>query len=388
MPPHGPPDRPSAASRSPPSTAPPTCPSTTRATSAIPGEPPFTRGVHPTMYRGRLWTMRQYAGFGTARADQRALPLPARAGPDRALGRVRPADADGLRLRPRRAPRRGRPGRRGDLDARRHGGAARRAAARPGLHLDDDQRHRADPAGVLRRGGRSSAACPRAKLGGHGAERHAQGVHRARHLHLSARAVAAPDHRRVRVLRARSCRSGTRSRSRGYHIREAGATAVQELAFTLADGARLRARPRVDRGLDVDAFAPRLSFFFNAHNHLFEEVAKFRAARRLWARLHARALRRAATRAALMLRFHTQTAGSTLTAQQPLVNVVRTTVQALAAVLGGTQSLHTNSLRRGARPAHRRGGAAGAAHPAGARLRERRRRHRRSARAARTSSRR
>jgi len=128
----------------------------------------------------------------------------------------------------------------------------------------------------------------------------------------------------------------------GYHIREAGSTAVQEVAFTLADAAAY-VESAVAAGLKVDEFAPRLSFFFNAHNNLLEEVAKFRAARRLWARImrerfHARDPR------SLMLRFHTQTAGSTLTAQQPEVNVVRTTIQALAAVLGGTQSLHTNAL--------------------------------------------
>jgi methylmalonyl-CoA mutase, N-terminal domain len=128
----------------------------------------------------------------------------------------------------------------------------------------------------------------------------------------------------------------------GYHIREAGATAVQELAFTLAD-AIAYVEAAIKAGLNVDEFAPRISFFFNAHNNLFEEIAKFRAARRLWARLmrerfHARDPR------SLMLRFHAQTAGSTLTAQQPEVNVVRTTIQALSAVLGGTQSLHTNAM--------------------------------------------
>jgi methylmalonyl-CoA mutase N-terminal domain/subunit len=128
----------------------------------------------------------------------------------------------------------------------------------------------------------------------------------------------------------------------GYHIREAGATAVQELAFTLAD-AIAYVDAAIKAGLSVDEFAPRISFFFNAHNNLLEEIAKFRAARRLWARLmrerfHARDPR------SMMLRFHAQTAGSTLTAQQPEVNVVRTTIQALAAVLGGTQSLHTNAM--------------------------------------------
>jgi methylmalonyl-CoA mutase N-terminal domain/subunit len=128
----------------------------------------------------------------------------------------------------------------------------------------------------------------------------------------------------------------------GYHIREAGSTAAQEIAFTLADGIAY-VEAAVSVGLAVDAFAPRLSFFFNAHNNLLEEVAKFRAARRLWAKIM-RDRFGARDAKSMMLRFHTQTAGSTLTAQQPEVNVVRTTIQALAAVLGGTQSLHTNSM--------------------------------------------
>ena len=128
----------------------------------------------------------------------------------------------------------------------------------------------------------------------------------------------------------------------GYHIREAGSTAAQELAFTLADGLTY-VDAAVHAGLDVDSFAPRISFFFNAHNDLFEEVAKFRAARRLWSRLMEERFHPKDPRSS-MLRFHTQTAGSTLTAQQPLVNVVRTTMQALSAILGGTQSLHTNSF--------------------------------------------
>ncbi|UCG04658.1 MAG: methylmalonyl-CoA mutase family protein [Candidatus Heimdallarchaeota archaeon] len=127
----------------------------------------------------------------------------------------------------------------------------------------------------------------------------------------------------------------------GYHIREAGSTAVQELAFTLADGLEY-VRWAVEAGMDVDDFAPRLSFFFNSHNDLFEEIAKYRAARRIWAR-HIRQYQPKNPRS-MWLRFHTQTAGCSLTAQQPYNNVVRTTVQALAAILGGTQSLHTNSL--------------------------------------------
>ena len=128
----------------------------------------------------------------------------------------------------------------------------------------------------------------------------------------------------------------------GYHIREAGSTAVQELAFTLADGFAY-VEAGLERGMDVDAFAPRLSFFFNSHLDFFEEIAKFRAARRIWAK---RMKNRYGARdpRSLMLRFHTQTAGCTLTAQQPENNIVRTAFQALAAVLGGTQSLHTNSM--------------------------------------------
>jgi methylmalonyl-CoA mutase N-terminal domain/subunit len=128
----------------------------------------------------------------------------------------------------------------------------------------------------------------------------------------------------------------------GYHIREAGSTAVQEVAFTLGD-AICYVDAAIKAGLEVDKFAPRLSFFFNSHNNLLEEIAKFRAARRLWARIMRDRFKAQDSRS-LMLRFHTQTAGSTLTAQQPEVNVVRTTIQALAAVLGGTQSLHTNSM--------------------------------------------
>ncbi len=127
----------------------------------------------------------------------------------------------------------------------------------------------------------------------------------------------------------------------GYHIREAGSTAVQEIAFTLSDGIAY-VEAALEAGLEVDRFAPRLSFFFNAHNHFFEEIAKFRAARRIWAKIMKERFN-ASNERSLQLRFHTQTGGSTLTAQQPDNNIVRVTLQALAAVLGGTQSLHTNS---------------------------------------------
>lgn len=128
----------------------------------------------------------------------------------------------------------------------------------------------------------------------------------------------------------------------GYHMREAGCTAVQEVAFTLGNGAAY-VQAALDAGLDIDTFAPRLSFFFNAHNDFLEEVAKFRAARRMWAQIMRERFQAKHPRS-WMLRFHTQTAGSTLTAQQPEVNIVRTAIQAMSAVLGGTQSLHTNSF--------------------------------------------
>ena len=161
----------------------------------------------------------------------------------------------------------------------------------------------------------------------------------------------------------------------GYHMREAGATAPQELAFTLANGVAY-VQAAIDAGLGVDEFAGRLSFFFAAHNNLFEEAAKFRAARRMWARIM-RDRFGAKDPRSWMLRFHTQTAGVTLQAQQPDVNVVRTTVQALSAVLGGTQSLHVNSKGRGARTANRGVRRARAPHATGPRARVRRRGHHR-----------
>ena len=152
----------------------------------------------------------------------------------------------------------------------------------------------------------------------------------------------------------------------GYHIREAGSTAVQEVAFTLADGIAY-VDAAISVGLKVDDFAPRLSFFFNSHNNLIEEIAKFRAARRLWARIMKNRFG-AKNAKSMMLRFHTQTAGSTLTAQQPEVNVVRTTIQALAAVLGGTQSLHTNGMDEALSLADRTSGANRSANAAGYRV--------------------
>ena len=163
----------------------------------------------------------------------------------------------------------------------------------------------------------------------------------------------------------------------GYHIREAGSTAVQEIAFTIANGIAY-VQAAIDAGLDVDEFAPRLSFFWNAHNNVFEEVAKFRAARRMWYRIMTERFG-AEKEASKLLRFHTQTGGSTLTAQQPENNIVRVTIQALAAVLGGTQSLHTNGFDEALGLPDRAGGAHRPAHAADRRLRVGRRRHPRSA---------
>ena len=172
-------------------------------------------------------------------------------------------------------------------------------------------------------------------------ERHPQGVRRPRHLHLPAPPVDAADHRHLRLLRENLPSWNTISIS-GYHIREAGSTAVQEIAFTLANGIAY-VEAAIAAGLPVDEFAPRLSFFWNAHNNLFEEVAKFRAARRMWARIMTERFGAKDDKSKL-LRFHTQTGGSTLTAQQPENNIVRVTLQGLAAVLGGTQSLHANGF--------------------------------------------
>ena len=183
---------------------------------------------------------------------------------------------------------------------------------------------------------------PRGRALGHGAERHPQGVRGARDLHLPARPVAAPRHRRASAYCAAHVPRWNPISISGYHIREAGATAPQELAFTFANALEYVRAARA-AGLDPDRFGERLSFFFACHSDFIEEVAKFRAARRLWARLMKRAARASTNPQAQQLRFHVQTGGVTLTAQQPDNNVVRVALQALAAVLGGCQSLHTNA---------------------------------------------
>ena len=304
-----------------------------------PGAYPFTRGIYPTMYRGRLWTMRQYAGFGTAEQTNHryrylleagqtglsvAFDLPTQMGYDSdapmAEGEVGRVGVAIDTLEDMRALFEGIPLDRVTTSMTINATAPILLALYVAL---------ADERGI-----------PRAKLGGT-VQNDILKEYIARGTYIY------PVEPSLRLITdvfsfcaAEVPKWNTISIS-GYHIREAGSTAAMEIAFTFAD-----ALEYVDRalaaGLELERFAPRLSFFFAAHNDLLEEVAKFRAARRLWARLMRE--RYGASDESARLRFHTQTGGVTLTAQQPLNNVVRVAMQALAAVLGGTQSLHTNSF--------------------------------------------
>jgi methylmalonyl-CoA mutase N-terminal domain/subunit len=304
-----------------------------------PGEFPYTRGPHPTMYRGRPWTMRQYAGFASAAESNRryrylleqgttglsvAFDLPTQIGLDSdhplAAGEVGKvgvaidslADMETLF---------------GDIPLDRVS-TSMTINATASILL-------AMYIAVGKRQGLDASALSGTVQNDILKEYIARGTYIF---------PPKPSLRLVTDVFAFCAREVPRWNTisiSGYHIREAGSTAVQEVAFTLADGIAY-VEAAVARGLDVDHFAPQLSFFFNAHSNFLEEIAKFRAARRLWARVM-RDRFKAQNPRSLMLRFHTQTAGSTLTAQQPDVNVVRVTIQALAAVLGGTQSLHTNS---------------------------------------------
>ncbi len=304
----------------------------------LPGAFPYTRGVHPTMYRGRLWTMRQYAGFGTAEETN------ARFRELLAAGQTGLSTAFDL------------PTQMGyDSDHP----VATGEVGRVGVAIDtvDDLERvfHGIPLGQVTTSMTINATAP-ILLAMYLVVGEEQGVaadtlggtiqndvlkeYAARGTYIyppepSLRLVT--DVFRFVVERRLDFNPISIS---GYHMREAGATAAQELAFTFANGLEYLRRARA-AGLDVEALAPRLSFFFAGFNDLFEEVAKFRAARRLWATLLAREF--GVSESAARLRFHTQTGGSLLTAQQPLVNVVRVAYQALAAVLGGTQSLHTNS---------------------------------------------
>ena len=305
-----------------------------------PGEFPYTRGIHPTGYRGRLWTMRQYAGFGTAAESNAryrylldqgtsglsvAFDLPTQIGYDSdhsiaqgEVGRVGVA-IDSLR----------------DMTALFDGVPLDRVSTSMTINA---------PAAVLLAlyvaVARKQGVAP-VKLRGT-VQNDILKEYIARGTYIW------PPRESLRLTtdlmswcHAETPQWNTISIS-GYHIREAGSTAVQELAFTLANGIAY-VEAALARGMEVDDFAPRLAFFFNCHNDLLTEVAKFRAARRLWAHIM-RDRFGARDERSQRLRFHTQTAGSSLSAQQPWNNVTRTAIQALAAVLGGTQSLHTNAL--------------------------------------------
>ncbi|SMB97480.1 methylmalonyl-CoA mutase [Thermanaeromonas toyohensis ToBE] len=305
----------------------------------FPGEYPFTRGVQPTMYRGRLWTMRQYAGFGTAEeSNQRykfllsqgqtglsvAFDLPTQIGYDSdhpmaegEVGKVGVA-IDSL----------------ADMEVLFNEIPLDKVSTSMTINA---------PAAILLcmyMAVAEKQGVPFNKLRGT-IQNDILKEYAARGTYIF---PPEPSMRLITDIFAFCSKElpewNTISIS-GYHIREAGSTAAQEIAFTLADGiAYVEAALRA--GLQVDEFAPRLSFFFNAHNDFFEEIAKFRAARRLWAKIMKERFGAKDPRS-MMLRFHTQTAGCTLTAQQPMNNIVRVAIQALAAVLGGTQSLHTNS---------------------------------------------
>jgi methylmalonyl-CoA mutase, N-terminal domain len=305
----------------------------------LPGEYPFTRGVQPTMYRGRFWTMRQYAGFGTAEESNRRYRYLLQSG------------QTGLSVAFDLPTQMGR-----DSDHPR----ARGEVGKVGVAIDSvrDMATLLDgiPLGTVSTSMTINATAG-ILLALYQAIGERQGVSPAELQgtiqndilkEYAARGTyiypPAPSLRLITDIFAYTARVMPKWNPisiSGYHIREAGSTAVQEVAFTLGDGIAY-VDAAVKAGLDVDAFAGRLSFFFNAHNNLLEEVAKFRAARRLWARIMRERFKVRDPRS-MMLRFHTQTAGSMLTAQQPENNVVRVALQALAAVLGGTQSLHTNS---------------------------------------------
>lgn len=305
----------------------------------FPGEYPFTRGIYPNMYRGRLWTMRQYAGFGTAeQSNQRfkylldqgqtglsvAFDLPTQVGYDSdhplaegEVGKVGVA-IDSL----------------ADMEILFEGIPLDKVSTSMTINA---------PAAILLSmyiAVAEKQGVPRSELRGT-IQNDILKEYIARGTYIF---PPKPSMRLVvdtLAFCAREMPKWNPISISGYHIREAGADAVQEVAFTLADAIEY-CKAAQQAGMDIDQFAPQLSFFFAAHNDLFEEVAKFRAARRLWAKIMKEKFHAQDPRS-MMLRFHTQTGGSTLTAQQPDNNVVRVAIQALAAVLGGTQSLHTNS---------------------------------------------
>jgi isobutyryl-CoA mutase large subunit len=307
---------------------------------ALPGAFPFTRGPYASMYRGRLWTMRQFAGFGTPGETNERFHLLLDRGQTGLSVAFDMPTLMGL-----------------DPDDPRSAGEVGRCGVSVASIDDAETLFRGialDEVTVSMTINGPAAwifACYLAVAEKHGVAWERLGGTLQTDIFKEYTAQKEwlfpprPHLRLIGDLLAFCTRRTPRYHPisvSGYHIREAGSTAVQELAFTLADGFAYVELGRI-RGLDVDAFAPRLSFFFDAHIDLFEEIAKFRAARRIWARW-LRDRYGARTPEGQRLRFHTQTAGVSLTAQQPMNNVVRTAIEALAAVLGGTQSLHTNAL--------------------------------------------
>mgnify|MGYP001364829339 FL=1 len=306
----------------------------------FPGEYPFTRGVQPSMYRGRLWTMRMFAGLGSANDTNERFHLLVKEGQ---TGLSTAFDMPTLMGYDTDSPKaRGECGKCGvAIDTLRD-----MEDLFDGLPIDKITTSMTinPPASVI-------WAMYVAMAEKRGIDRKIIGGTIQNDMlkeFIAQKTFMCPPKPSVRVI-ADTVEFGTNEVPRwntisisGYHIREAGSTAVQELAFTLADGIAYT-QAAIDRGLDVDDFAPRFSFFFNSHLDFFEEIAKFRAARRMWAKIMKERFKAKDPRS-WWLRFHTQTAGCSLTAQQPYNNVVRTSLQALAAVMGGTQSLHTNSL--------------------------------------------
>ncbi len=305
-----------------------------------PGEYPFTRGIHPTMYRGKLWTMRQFAGFGSASdTNQRYKFLLEHGQTGLSVAFDFPTlmgyDSDHPRSE-------GEVGKCGVAIS----SLADMETLFDGIPLDQVSTSMTinGPAAILfcfYVAAAEKQGVPIAKLRGT-VQNDILKEYMAQH------AWVYPVEPALKVIvdmfewGAKHTPLWNTISISGYHIREAGATAAQELAFTLANGFTYVERG-IARGLDIDSFAARLSFFWDIHNDFFEEIAKLRAARRIWAR-HMRERYKARQARSWMMRFHSQTAGVTLTAQQPLNNIVRVAYQALAAVLGGTQSLHTNSL--------------------------------------------
>ncbi len=305
----------------------------------FPGEYPFTRGIHYTGYRGRLWTMRMFAGFGSAEESNARYKYLLEHGE---TGLSVAFDFPTLNGYDTDAPEaRGEFGKCGVAVS----SLADMEILFDGIPLDQITTSMTinGPAAVIWAMYLANAekrGIPLDKLGG-------TIQNDILKEYMAQNAYIFPPKPSLRLI-VDTFEFGMKYVPRwntisisGYHIREAGATAVQELAFTLANGLTY-VQAGIDRGLKVDDFAPRLSFFFNCHNDFFEEIAKFRAARRIWAREMKH--RFGANERSQWLRFHTQTAGCSLTAQQPENNIIRTTIQALAAVLGGTQSLHTNSM--------------------------------------------